>query len=242
VIIMAAGKGTRMVSDLPKVLHVVGGKPLVEHVIAAARQLGPDLIVVIVGHGRDQVVNLLNGQGLEFAVQDPPLGTGHAVLQARPALQEFRGEVVILSGDVPLLRAGTLRRLVEAHRDAHVALTVLSTAAPDPFGYGRIVRSDDGEFLGIVEHKEASEAQKAITEINSGIYCCDSVQLFRALDNVRADNSKGEYYLTDIVAILRDSGQRVQAVKLAEYREICGINTPAELAAAEGYYLEQRGG
>lgn len=225
-----------MESDLPKVLHRVGGKALIERVIETARQLGPDRVILIVGHGRDQVVKTLIDKSLEYVVQDPPLGTGHAVLQAKDTMKGFGGEVVILSGDVPLLRAETLRRLVKAHREQGAAVTVLTTVAEDPTGYGRILRNERGEFVGIIEHREATDEQRRVSEINSGIYCCDSEQLFLALSRVRASNSKGEYYLTDIISILRSAGRLVRAEQLATFKEICGINTPAELAAAEEYH------
>jgi UDP-N-acetylglucosamine diphosphorylase/glucosamine-1-phosphate N-acetyltransferase len=234
VIVLAAGKGTRMNSDLPKVLHKLSGTPLIHHVLDAAEQLGPDRTVVIVGHRRAEVVDSLTGRKTEFAVQDPQLGTGHAVQQAIPVLDGFAGEVIVLSGDVPLLRAKTLKLLLSNHRIAKATATVLSTVAPDPHAYGRIVRDSEGVFVNIVEEREATEQEKQIREINSGVYCFDAKPLFSALGQIRADNSKGEYYLTDVIAILRKHGNIVQAVDLADYREVRGINTVAELSDAEG--------
>jgi bifunctional N-acetylglucosamine-1-phosphate-uridyltransferase/glucosamine-1-phosphate-acetyltransferase GlmU-like protein len=189
--------------------------------------------VVIVGHRREEVLDQLRDSGVEFAVQEPQLGTGHAVQQAGPVLAGFHGAVIVLSGDVPMLRTATLRRLLEAHQSAKAAATVLSTQAPNPTAYGRILRDANGRFVGIVEEREASAEQQAIHEINSGIYCFDSEELFNALRDVRADNSKGEYYLTDVIGLLRGRGRLVQAFDFADYNEVQGINTVTELAQAE---------
>ena len=233
VVILAAGKGTRMNSDLPKVLHQLSGKPLISHVLDTARTLVPDRLIVIVGHRREEVIKVLANSGAEWVIQDPQLGTGHAVLQTRKALAEFQGDVIVLSGDVPLLKSTTLRRLVEFHRQSNASATVLSTSAENPTGYGRIVRGWNGQFERIVEEREASPQEKAIHEINSGVYCFKASDLFQALNQVKADNSKGEYYLTDIIGIQKESGIIVQVVDIAEYQEVRGINTPAELVEAE---------
>jgi UDP-N-acetylglucosamine diphosphorylase/glucosamine-1-phosphate N-acetyltransferase len=234
IIVLAAGKGTRMNSDLPKVLHRLSGVPLIHHVLNAAEQLHPDRTVVVVGHRRSEVMASLTGRKAEFAVQDPQLGTGHAVQQAVPILNGYSGEVVVLSGDVPLLRAKTLKALLSKHQSAKATATVLSTVAPDPTAYGRIVRDTSGVFIKIVEEREANEQEKKVREINSGVYCFDATMLFRGLGEIRADNSKGGYYLTDVIAVLRQAGEIVQAVDLADYREVRGINTVAELEDAEG--------
>jgi UDP-N-acetylglucosamine diphosphorylase/glucosamine-1-phosphate N-acetyltransferase len=233
IVILAAGKGTRMNSDLPKVLHTLDGVPLIEHVLRAARPLKPARTVVIVGHQRQQVLDQLKDSGVEFAVQEPQLGTGHAVQQAKPVLDGFRGAVIVLSGDVPMLRAATLKKLLEAHQHSGAAATVLSTQAENPTAYGRIIRDAEGRFLRIVEEREATAEEKAIHEINSGIYCFNSEELFTTLRDVRADNSKGEYYLTDVVGLLRRQGLPVQAVDFADFNEVQGINTVAELASAQ---------
>jgi UDP-N-acetylglucosamine diphosphorylase/glucosamine-1-phosphate N-acetyltransferase len=233
IVILAAGKGTRMKSDLPKVLHRLGGKPLIAHVLDTAHALAPDRMVVIVGHRREEVIALLADSGVEWVVQDPQLGTGHAVLQTRNVLSEFQGDTVVLSGDVPLLKAATLQHLIEFHRQENASATVLSTYADDPAGYGRIIRGSDGQFVRIVEEREASPLEKAIHEINSGVYCFRANELFQALIQVKSDNSKGEYYLTDIIGILKTSGKKVQVYDKAKYREVQGINTLAELAEAE---------
>lgn len=223
-----------MNSDLPKVLHRLGGKPLISHVLKTAQELRPDRLLVVVGHGREEVVKELAGTGAEWVVQEPQLGTGHAVQQTQAALSGFVGEVVVLSGDVPLLKAATLRRLIEAHRRAGAAATVLSALADDPAEYGRIVRTGNGRFVRIVETREATPAEKAIREINSGIYCFRADGIFGALGRVKTDNSKGEYYLTDVISILIETGEIVQAVDFGEFIEVRGINTPSELAEAEG--------
>ncbi|HEY3294432.1 MAG TPA: NTP transferase domain-containing protein [bacterium] len=233
VLILAAGKGTRMNSDLPKVLHVLGGKSLIEHVLHAAQQLDPDRLIVVVGHRREEVQGKLAGRGMEFVVQEPQLGTGHAVQQANALLAEESGEIIVLSGDVPLLRANTLCKLLGAHREYQAVATVLSTSAPDPAAYGRIIRNSDGKFMRIVEAREATDGEKEICEINSGIYCFDIRVLFDALSEIKADNSKGEYYLTDVIGVLQKRGLPVQAVDLADFREVRGINTAAELLDAE---------
>jgi UDP-N-acetylglucosamine diphosphorylase/glucosamine-1-phosphate N-acetyltransferase len=222
-----------MKSDLPKVLHTVGGKPLIEHVLRAAEQLEPDRIIVVVGHRRQDVEAQTQRNGIEFAIQDPQLGTGHAVQQAYPALKDEVGEVIVLSGDVPLLRSNTLIKLLSAHRQAQAVATVLSTIARDPAAYGRIIRDRDGRFARIVEAHEATDKEREICEINSGIYCFDIRTLFDALSEVKADNSKGEYYLTDVIGVLKDRGAVVQAVDLADFREVRGINTIEELVDAE---------
>jgi UDP-N-acetylglucosamine diphosphorylase/glucosamine-1-phosphate N-acetyltransferase len=192
---------------------------------------------VILGHGRDQVSDTIDNKKIKIAVQEPPQGTGHAVMQAEEALKGLNGEVVILSGDVPLLTSKSLQALVEFHREQQAALTVASARAPEPFGYGRIVRDDHGEFLKIVEEKDATDEIRKIDEINTGIYCVDCESLFSALHRTTNDNAKGEYYLTDIVAILRGDGKRVTAANLFDFAEVQGINTQEELRAAEAAYL-----
>ncbi|MDD5087248.1 MAG: NTP transferase domain-containing protein [bacterium] len=230
---MAAGKGTRMNSDLPKVLHCLSGKPLIHHVVETAKRLGADRLIAVVGHRREDVQKALEGQGVEFVVQESQLGTGHAVQQAIPALRDFRGEVVVLSGDVPLLRASSLEQLVKYHRKTDAAATVLTAIAPDPFSYGRIVRDAEGKFAKIVEERDANERERSVREVNSGVYCFRAISLFGALQHLKNDNRKGEYYLTDVIGILRQSGEVVQAIDLAGFYEIRGINTAAELEEAE---------
>jgi bifunctional UDP-N-acetylglucosamine pyrophosphorylase / glucosamine-1-phosphate N-acetyltransferase len=230
IVILAAGKGTRMKSALPKVLHRAVDRTLIEHVLGAAKSISPASIVVVVGHQADHVKDALGKQlGLAFALQEPQLGTGHALLQAEPVLRDAGGTLVLLSGDVPLLRAETLAALVRRHEKRQAAATVLTAVVPLPDGYGRIVR-EDGQIAAIVEHKDASPTEREITEINSGIYAFDIKPLFPALREIGSSNAQGEYYLPDLVRIYRRSGLTVETVKLDDPREILGVNSRRELA------------
>jgi bifunctional UDP-N-acetylglucosamine pyrophosphorylase/glucosamine-1-phosphate N-acetyltransferase len=229
-VILAAGKGTRMKSGMPKVLHRAGDRRLIEHVLRAAASLDATTTVVVVGHMADQVREALPERlGLRFALQEPQLGTGHAVLQAEPHLAGASGTIVLLSGDVPLLRPATLRALVATHERSGAAATVLTARVPDPEGYGRIVRID-GRIAAIVEHKDASAAERAIDEINSGIYAFAAAPLFDALRSIGSANAQGEYYLPDLVRIYRGRGLNVETVRLEDSREILGVNSRRELA------------
>jgi bifunctional UDP-N-acetylglucosamine pyrophosphorylase/glucosamine-1-phosphate N-acetyltransferase len=201
VVILAAGKGTRMKSARPKVLHELAGRPLIEHVLSTLTQLDAAETVMVIGHGADQVRTALAGYSrLRFVVQAPQLGTGHALLQAEPLLSGRTGTVLLLYADVPLLEAGTLSRLLETHRGARAAATVLTAELDDPYGYGRIVRDASGHLLRVVEERDASVDERAIREINSGIYAFSLEPLFPALRQLASDNAQGEYYLTDLVA------------------------------------------
>jgi bifunctional UDP-N-acetylglucosamine pyrophosphorylase/glucosamine-1-phosphate N-acetyltransferase len=230
VVILAAGKGTRMKSAEPKVLHHAGGFPLIEHVLRAADSLQPATIVVVVGHMAGRVEEALRKRlGLRFALQEPQLGTGHALLQAKPFLAGGSGTVLLLSGDVPLLRPTTLQALVNAHESRGAAATVLTARVDRPDGYGRIVRQN-GQIAAIVEHKDATPAERAIDEINSGIYAFALEPLFDALASIGASNAQGEYYLPDLVRIYRERGLAVETVSLDDPREILGVNSRRELA------------
>jgi bifunctional UDP-N-acetylglucosamine pyrophosphorylase / glucosamine-1-phosphate N-acetyltransferase len=230
IVVLAAGKGTRMKSGLPKVLHSAAGIPLIEHVLRAAATLDPVSTVIVLGHQADQVQQSLGIRlGLSFARQEPQLGTGHALLQAAPALESARGTVVLLSGDVPLLRASTLRALVARHEATKAAATVLTAEVAAPDGYGRIVRQD-GRIAAIVEHKDASPIERQIREINSGIYAFDAAPLFGALREIGSSNAQGEYYLPDLVKIYRARGLTVETVILEDSQEILGVNSRKELA------------
>jgi bifunctional UDP-N-acetylglucosamine pyrophosphorylase / glucosamine-1-phosphate N-acetyltransferase len=230
VVILAAGKGTRMKSAEPKVLHRAGELPLIEHVLRAADALEPETTVVVVGHLADKVKAALGKRlGLRFALQQPQLGTGHALLQAEPHLAGAAGTLVLLSGDVPLLRPATLKRLVDAHVAAGAAATVLTARVSGPHEYGRIVR-DNGRITAIVEHKDATPAERQIDEINSGIYAFALEPLFNAVRSIGARNAQGEYYLPDLVGIYRSQGQTVETVLLDDSREILGVNSRRELA------------
>jgi bifunctional UDP-N-acetylglucosamine pyrophosphorylase/glucosamine-1-phosphate N-acetyltransferase len=230
VVILAAGKGTRMKSAQPKVLHRVAGVPLIDHVLRAASALSPSSIVVVVGHHAGQLEAALRIRpGLSFALQEPQLGTGHALLQAEPHLKGAQGTLVLLSGDVPLLRAESLAALVRTHEERRAAATVLTAVVASPAGYGRIVR-DGGRIAAIVEHKDASPAEREIGEINSGVYAFDIGPLFGALRQIGSTNAQGEYYLPDLVKIYRSRGLTVETVTLDDSREILGVNSRKELA------------
>jgi bifunctional UDP-N-acetylglucosamine pyrophosphorylase/glucosamine-1-phosphate N-acetyltransferase len=230
VVVLAAGKGTRMKSGIPKVLHPAAGLPLIQHVLRAAEPLAPASTVIVVGHHADQVRASLGIRlGLSFALQEPQLGTGHALLQAEPHLKDATGTVILLSGDVPLLRAGTLQKLVAHHQRSRAAATVLTAVVDAPDGYGRIVRDGKG-IAAIVEHKDASPEQRRIREINSGIYAFDREPLFAALREIGSANAQGEYYLPDLVTIYRSRGLVVETVVLDDWREILGVNSRKELA------------
>ncbi len=230
VVILAAGKGTRMKSDLPKVLHSFAGEPLVTHVARTAREIA-DTVVAVVGYKAGLVREALAGTGTLFAEQSEQLGTAHAVMQARAALKGFGGTVVVLSGDVPRIRAGTVRRLLALAAESGAAVTLLSAECEQPAGYGRVIRDSGGAVSAIVEERDASPAQKAVTEINGGIYVFDAPFLWSALEGIRPANDQREYYLTDVVKIALAGGRTVAALKLPDIGEITGINTVDELAA-----------
>jgi bifunctional UDP-N-acetylglucosamine pyrophosphorylase/glucosamine-1-phosphate N-acetyltransferase len=230
VVVLAAGKGTRMKSAQPKVLHRAAGLPLIEHVLRLAAALQPATTTVIVGHGAALVESSQRARpGLRFALQEPQLGTGHALLQARPHLPAGEGTVLLLSGDVPLLRLATVRQLLDRHVETHAAATVLTARVPDPSGYGRIVRRD-GAIAAIVEDRDATPEERRIDEINSGVYAFDLAPLFDALASIGSGNAQGEYYLPDLVRIYRSRGRGVETVTVADAREIMGVNSRRELA------------
>ncbi|RPJ69497.1 MAG: UDP-N-acetylglucosamine diphosphorylase/glucosamine-1-phosphate N-acetyltransferase, partial [Acidobacteria bacterium] len=232
VLILAAGKGTRMKSAAPKILHPVAGTPMIDYVLDTAGALGPATRTVVIGHGADQVKAALGGrQGVRFLLQEPQLGTAHALMQAAPLFDGVAGTLLLLYGDVPLLTAATLRRLLDTHLQAGAAATVVSAVVPDPSGYGRVIRDDEGGVARIVEHRDASEAERAVQEINAGIYAFDLATLFHALNRISANNSQREYYLPDLVGIYRADGRRVEALVADRPDEVLGINSRVELAA-----------
>jgi UDP-N-acetylglucosamine pyrophosphorylase len=244
VVVMAAGKGTRMNNpSMAKVMYTVDDRPMVELVVELAGRLGSDRVVVIVGWQKDSVISHLAATfpGALCVEQNPQLGTGHAVMQAGPALKDFTGDVLVLSGDVPLLRLETLQRLLETHRTAKVAATVLTARVPDPTGYGRILRDGDGRVTRIVEQKDASEAERAVNEINSGIYVFDARGLFDGLRSITPNNAQKEYYLTDVFAYFWRNNLPVAAVVADEAAEIGGINTLEQLEEARRQYAGLKG-
>ncbi|HEY6837715.1 MAG TPA: bifunctional UDP-N-acetylglucosamine diphosphorylase/glucosamine-1-phosphate N-acetyltransferase GlmU [Geobacteraceae bacterium] len=239
-IVIAAGKGTRMKSNLAKVLHPVGGEPMVCWPVAAAQEVGAGTIVLVVGHQAQEVQQCFAGHGgIAFALQEEQLGTGHAVACAANHLRGFRGTVVILCGDVPLIRVDTLRAMLACHEKRSAVVTVLTTQLDDPFGYGRVIKSDDGRVLHIVEEKDADAEQKRIREINSGIYCVEAEFLFDAVQNITNENAQTEYYLTDIVKIAADRGGLCVAYETRDVVEVMGVNDRVQLAAA-GAELRRR--
>ncbi|MFA5113522.1 MAG: NTP transferase domain-containing protein [Candidatus Margulisiibacteriota bacterium] len=239
-VILAAGKGTRMKSDLPKVFHEILGEPMLSYVIQTVQKLGPQRILVVVGHQRGLIIDYYRNSPLEFIVQAEQLGTGHAVQQAEPALRDFTGNVLVLAGDVPLLKEQTLKDLVAFHEQHRAAATDLTAELPDAQNYGRIVRGPDGSLLRIVEKKDATPAELAIREFNTGTFCFDAQALFTALQEVKAENAQKEYYLTDTIAILRQKGLPVLAYKTADAGETLGINTKEELVAIEKALLQNK--
>ncbi len=231
VVIMAAGAGTRMKSATAKVLHRLGGRSMISYAVEAASALEPEHLVVVVGHQRDQVEAHLAevAPQVSLAVQEQPLGTGDAVRAGMAVLPGVAGEVVVTSGDVPLLRGETLIDLVSAHREGGNAVTVLTAMVPDPTGYGRIIRDGD-EVARIVEHRDASDDERDISEINAGIYVFDAATLAEGIAGLQAANDQGELYLTDVVAHARLSGRRVGARVLADYLQSEGVNDRVQLA------------
>jgi bifunctional UDP-N-acetylglucosamine pyrophosphorylase/glucosamine-1-phosphate N-acetyltransferase len=238
VVVLAAGAGTRMRSDIPKMLHPLGGRSMLAHALHAIAEVAPQHLVVVVGKDRDQVVPAVDelagelGRGIDVAVQDQQLGTGHAVacgLTALPA--DFTGTVVVTLGDVPLLDAHTLGDLIAAHTGESASATVLTTTLPDPTGYGRVLRTQDREVIGIVEQADGSPSQLAITEVNAGVYAFDITALRSALSRLRSDNAQHEQYLTDVIAIIRSDGNVVRAKHIDDAVLVAGVNDRVQLAA-----------
>jgi bifunctional UDP-N-acetylglucosamine pyrophosphorylase/glucosamine-1-phosphate N-acetyltransferase len=242
VVILAAGKGTRMKSLLPKVLHRVAGRTLIDRVLDTADALEPATVTMVVGHEAGQIrdhVSARSSGGVQFAIQEPQLGTGHALLQVEPMLAGEEGTVVLLSGDVPMLRAATLRTLLETHRAANAAATVVTAVVPHPYGYGRIVRAQ-GRIARIVEERDASPAQRKIAEINSGIFAFDLMPLFSTLKGLGSANAQGEYYLTDLVAAYRRKRRAVATITVERADEVRGINSRSELAEVSRMARQQK--
>jgi UDP-N-acetylglucosamine diphosphorylase/glucosamine-1-phosphate N-acetyltransferase len=232
-IILAAGKGKRMKSDLAKVLHPLCGKPMLTYSVDAARALKVEKIVVIIGHQAGLVRETFKDEGLIFVEQREQLGTGHAVLQARDVFRSYDGIILILCGDVPMLSHSTIRTLLEVHILEKSVVTVLTTILDDPSGYGRVIKEGDkGEISRIVEEKDATPAEKKIREINTGIYCVESNFLFRAIGDIGNENIQKEYYLTDIVGIAWKKGFKTRSFITANSYEVMGINTPDDLKKA----------
>ncbi|MGI9014755.1 MAG: NTP transferase domain-containing protein [Phycisphaerales bacterium] len=234
-VILAAGQGTRMNSDLPKVAHLVADRPMVEWVVDAARAVGSDLIVIVVGYGREVVEKFFENDqdDIRFALQAQQLGTAHAVESARAHLAEFRGDVLVLCGDGPLIRAATLAKILNRHRTSGAAATLATAVVDDPTGYGRVVRDRDGSFAAIVEHNNASPEQRGIREINPSYYCFESAALFDALPRIDRNELSGEFYLTDVPALLKQDGKRIEVIEAVPAEDVLSINTPEQLAEVD---------
>jgi bifunctional UDP-N-acetylglucosamine pyrophosphorylase/glucosamine-1-phosphate N-acetyltransferase len=238
VVILAAGQGKRMKSDLPKVLQPVAGRPLLEHVIDTARTLAPDDIHVVYGHGGERVREAVASEGITWVLQHEQLGTGHALQQAMPGVPDDH-LVLVLFGDVPLVQAATMKRLVDASADG-AALGVLSVRMKDPTGYGRIVRDRAGTVARIVEHKDANQKERALDEVNTGLMAASAQRMREWLAQLRNDNAQGEYYLTDVVVMAAKAGLKVNAILADSEDEVLGVNDKVQLAEVEGVYRRRR--
>ena len=232
-VILAAGKGTRMESDMAKVLHSICEKPLLHFPVSTARTIGSEKIVVVIGHQAEQIKEVMDDETLVYAYQEQQLGTAHAVMQSEDELRTFGGTILILCGDVPLLLPVTLKNLLACHRKGNAAVTVMTAIPPDASGYGRVVKDENGTVLRIVEERDATVEEKEISEINTGIYCVESAFIYDALAEIGNNNAQGEYYLTDIFEIANRHGHRAQAFTISDPLEAMGINTVAQLAEAE---------
>lgn len=229
VVILAAGKGTRMKSDLPKVLHQVGEIPMVTHTVRLAKSIGSEKTIVVIGHQYEIVEDALKNESVDFAYQLEQKGTGHAVEQCREHLQNFEGDVLILSGDVPLLSKNTINNLLHLHYQSRATSTILSADFEDPTGYGRVIRNSDGSLNRIVEHKDANTAELAISEINAGIYIFDCKTLFRLISHIKNENKQQEYYLPDVLPLILLEKSTVSVDKTKNILEIQGVNTVQQL-------------
>ena len=237
-VVLAAGKGTRMKSKLYKVLHKVAGKSMIEHVVDSVKQAGTDEIVTIVGHGAESVKETLGSQS-SYSFQEEQLGTAHAVKMAADELKGKEGTTLVVCGDTPLITPETLKALADYHEAQQAGVTVLSATADNPFGYGRIVRDQDGRLAKIVEQKDATEAEREIDEISTGIFAFDNVLLFELLEKVKNDNAQGEYYLPDVITLALEAGKIADAYRTDDFDEIMGVNDRVALSKAEAAYRER---
>jgi len=240
-IILAAGQGKRMSrKDIPKVLNTVLGKPMVQYVVELALDVGSEKVIVVIGHQGEKVQEALAEFRVEFVWQREQLGTGHAVLQAAPLLRHFDGNALILYGDVPLLKRETIEKLLATHQKTQADLTMLTTELDDPTGYGRIIRDKNGKIVAIIEDKDATPEQKAIKEINPGIYIFKVHLLLEFLPKISNQNAQGEYYLTDMVDIFKKNGLQIETYKTPNSMEIMGVNTVEHLKFVERILLERK--
>ncbi|MDM5196830.1 bifunctional UDP-N-acetylglucosamine diphosphorylase/glucosamine-1-phosphate N-acetyltransferase GlmU [Fictibacillus enclensis] len=231
-VVLAAGQGTRMKSSLYKVLHPVCGKPMVQHVVDQISQLDMKKIVTVVGHGAEKVKDQL-GDASAYVLQEEQLGTAHAVMQAEETLSNEEGITLVVCGDTPLITAQTMQKLIDEHQAAGAKVSILTAKAEDPAGYGRVLRNASGTVERIVEHKDATDEEKLVQEINTGTYCFDNKSLFEALSSVNNDNSQGEYYLPDVIEIIQKQGETVAAYQTPSFDETLGVNDRVALSQAE---------
>lgn len=237
-IILAAGKGTRMKSDLPKVMHKVAGITMLEHVFRSVQAISPKKTVTVIGHKAELVRQVL-GDATSFVLQEEQLGTGHAVMMAEKDLANLDGQTLVIAGDTPLITGESLKSLIDYHVNHKNIATILTADAKNPFGYGRIIRNSDEEVTKIVEEKDATDFEKQVTEINTGTYVFDNKRLFEALKNINTNNAQGEYYLTDVIGIFKAAGEKVGAYKLRDFNESLGVNDRAALSVAEEVMRER---
>ena len=234
VIILAAGKGTRMNSDLPKVLHKLQGKTLIDYVIDESELLKPKEIILVVGYKKERVIKHTESRiNLKYAIQEEQLGTGHAVLQTKELLKNKKGHILILYGDVPNIKASTLLPIVDNHIINNCDLTLITAEIDDPTGYGRIIRDKKGNLLKIIEEKDCNNNEKKIKEWNPGIYIFKTEEVFKILDNIKTNNASKEYYLTDAIGLAQQSNMQIKAIKIANSDEVIGINTADQLKELE---------
>ena len=234
VIILAAGKGTRMNSDLPKVLHKLKGKPLLDYVIDESELLNPKEIILVVGFKKERVIKHTESRiNLRYATQIEQLGTGHAVLQTNELLKNRKGHILILYGDVPNIKASTLQPIVNDHISNNRDLTLITAEIDDPTGYGRIVRDKNGNLLKIIEEKDCSDDEKKIKEWNPGIYIFKIPEVFKILNNIKTNNASKEYYLTDAIGLSQQSNMQIKAIKIENSDEVIGVNTADQLKELE---------
>jgi bifunctional UDP-N-acetylglucosamine pyrophosphorylase/glucosamine-1-phosphate N-acetyltransferase len=231
-VILAAGQGTRMKSKLYKVLHPVCGKPMVQHVVDQINSLQMEKMVVVVGHGAEKVQDQL-GDHVQYVLQEEQLGTAHAVMQADEALANDEGITLVVCGDTPLIKAETMEKLIEEHQSAGAKATILTAKPEDPTGYGRIIRNSEGTVERNVEHKDATDEERKVNEINTGTYCFDNKALFEALKQVNNENVQGEYYLPDVIEILKNAGEVIAAYTTSDFNETLGVNDRVALSQAE---------
>ncbi len=228
-IILAAGKGTRMNSKMPKVLHEVGGKPMLIHVIEKSKIIGSKKIISVLGYKHEMVKNTISKQNIDFTLQLEQLGTAHAVMQCTESLKDFHGNVLILYGDVPMITVNTLSNLISFHEQENSSCTILTTDLPNPTGYGRIIRSDNNSLLKIIEEKDATDEERKVKEVNSGFYVFQSNVLFRLLPKVGNNNKQNEYYLPDVINLIIAENGKVAIDKISNYVEIQGVNNLEQL-------------